>query len=79
MVFVIDVPANMFDMQFIYGDEILESEFLEQKQCFGLISWLGILFVFRGGDELPFLRLPCIFCLGIVAFVFISGLLHFCF
>jgi uracil-DNA glycosylase len=29
MVFVIDVPANMFDMQFIYGDEILESEFTE--------------------------------------------------
>lgn len=44
MVFVIDVPANMFDMQFIYGDEILESEFLEQKQCFGLTEPINTIF-----------------------------------
>jgi hypothetical protein len=31
-------------VQFIYGDEILESEFLEQKQCFGLTEPINTIF-----------------------------------
>jgi hypothetical protein len=36
MVFVIDCPANFFDIQFIAGECELTEDFIMQKRCFGL-------------------------------------------